>query len=82
MYVEVVGHTPEARHWQLAVLFLAIGLCVGTSDSLGLPVPDHPVPLCAVEQVLLIVGHPEDTVAQQSQQQDANGVGGEHCTGW
>ena len=74
--VEVAGHAPEAGHQQLAVVLLLIGRREGTLDDLGLPAPDQAAPVRAAEEVLLMVGHPEDVVAQQAQQQDAQGVAG------
>ena len=49
-----------ARHQQLAVVFL---------------VPNQAAPVHATEQVFLMVGHLEDTVAHWTQLQDGHSIG-------
>lgn len=72
--VEVACPAPESRGEQLAVVPGAIHGRVGALDVLRPPPPDPAVAVGAAEQILLVVGGPEDVITQQAQHQHPQGM--------
>lgn len=73
--VEMTCPAPKPGGHQLAVVLGPIHGHVGALDVLRLLPPDPAVAIGTTEEVLLVVGHSEDEIAQQAQRQDPYGMG-------
>lgn len=72
--VEVARHSPETWGQQLTAVDLAVTGAVRALDKGGLAAPDGAGAVAAPEQVLLVVGGPEDVISHQAEQEHSQSV--------
>lgn len=72
--VKMACPPPESRGHQFAVVLGPIPRHVGALNILWFLPPYLAVAICTTEEVLLVVGHSEDVIADQAQHQDPYGI--------